>query len=100
MSLTVIIPNYNNEKYIGKCIKSVLSQSLLPDEIIIVDDCSTDSSKQIIKEFAENNARIKPFFLEENGGVSHARNYGIKRSEGEYITFLDADDYYCNKKKA
>ena len=99
MSVSVIIPNFNNEKYIKRCIESVLSQSFLPDEVIIVDDCSTDSSKEIINELAECSPLIKPFFLDENRGVSHARNYGIKQSNSNFITFLDADDFYYNDKK-
>lgn len=99
MSLSVIIPNYNNEKYISKCIDSVLSQSFLPDEIIIVDDCSSDSSVDIIKEYADKYSLVKPIFLSENIGVSSARNIGLKASKSEFVTTLDADDFYFNNKK-
>jgi len=98
-TLAVIIPSYNKEKYIGKCIESVLSQTLLPDEIIIVDDLSTDNSGEIIRTFSEKSDRIHPIFLEKNGGVSHARNVGIKCAVSEYVTFVDADDYYADKNK-
>lgn len=99
MSLAVIIPNYNNEKFLTKCIDSVLAQTLLPDEIIIVDDVSTDNSRELINELAKKSNIIKPIFLSENGGVSHARNTGIKAAESEYITTLDADDFYYSETK-
>jgi len=99
MTLSVIIPNYNNEKFLNKCLDSVLSQSVKPDEIIIVDDCSSDSSKEIIDSFASSCDIIKPVFLDNNLGVSHARNIGIREAKGEYITTLDADDFYYNNKK-
>jgi len=94
MTLSVIIPNYNKEKYIERCVNSILSQTLLPDEIIIVDDCSTDSSRDIIQNLREKNDRIIPVYLEKNGGVSNARNTGIARASSEYISFIDSDDYY------
>lgn len=93
-SLSVIIPNYNKEKYIERCIESIVSQTLLPDEIIVVDDCSTDGSREIIKRLSDRYSIIKPVFLEENGGVSNARNTGIKEAKSSYISFIDSDDYY------
>ena len=94
MTLSVIIPNYNKEKYIERCVESILSQTLLPDEIIIVDDCSTDGSRDIILRLKEKNERIIPVFLDKNGGVSNARNTGIEKATSEYISFIDSDDYY------
>lgn len=99
MSLSVIIPNYNNEKFIRKCLDSVLSQTLQPNEIIVVDDCSKDNSVAIIKDYEEKYPNIKGVYLEHNGGVSHARNTGILASTSEYVTTLDADDFYFNNQK-
>lgn len=93
-TLSVIIPNYNKEKYIKRCIESILSQTLVPDEIVIVDDCSTDNSRAVIEELAENNEIIRPVFLTENGGVSNARNIGAETAKSEYISYIDSDDYY------
>lgn len=98
-SLTVIIPNYNKEKYILKCIDSVMGQTYDISEIIIVDDCSTDQSPEVIRKIARENPKIHPVFLKQNQGVSHARNVGIAECRSEYITFLDSDDYYGNKDK-
>lgn len=99
-TLAVIIPNYNKSYYIKYTIESILNQSFLPNEIIIVDDCSTDCSKQIIQEYAQKFPHlIKPFFLDKNQGVQHARNYGVQQVSSQYITFVDSDDIYYNKDK-
>lgn len=99
MSLSVIIPNYNNEKFISKCLDSVLSQTYQPDEIIIVDDCSKDNSVSIIRDYESKYPHIKGIYLEQNGGVSHSRNTGILSATSEYITTLDGDDFYYNNQK-
>lgn len=98
-TLSVIIPSYNKCNYIQKCIQSVLEQSLLPNEIIVVDDRSTDNSREIIKSFCQKYDYIKAVYLEKNGGVSHARNVGLQSAKSEFVTFLDADDFYGNKYK-
>lgn len=99
-TLSVVIPNYNNSKFITKCIESIVSQSYEKlVEIIVVDDCSTDNSREIINELALKYSLIKPIFLEKNGKVSNARNTGLNAAIGEYITFVDADDYYYNPDK-
>lgn len=98
-SLAVIIPNYNKEAYLKKCIDSIMQQTVLPDEIIIVDDVSTDNSREIILLLAKGNSRIRPVFLEKNGGVSNARNIGVAYAKSDYITFLDSDDFYYNLDK-
>ena len=98
-SLSVIIPNYNKEKYIEKCITSILNQSVLPYEIIIVDDCSTDNSRSVIEELRKRSDRIKPIYLKKNGGVSNARNIGLKFAQSQYVTFTDSDDFYYNTHK-
>ena len=95
-SLAVIIPNYNKEKYLYDCVQSILRQTLLPNEIVIVDDCSSDCSRKVIDELKEKCNLIRAIYLEKNGGVSHARNIGLKNSKSEYVTFLDADDFYYN----
>lgn len=98
-SLAVIIPSYNKASYLRQCLDSVLSQSLLPDEIIAVDDCSTDSSREIIAEYAKKYDIVKPLLLEQNGGVSNARNKGLEYANTSYVSFIDADDFYYNTDK-
>lgn len=90
--VSVIVPVYNVEKYIEKCLKSLVEQTLKNIEIIIVNDGSTDNSKKIISKFAEKYSNIK-YYEKTNGGLSSARNYGIKYANGEYVAFLDSDDY-------
>lgn len=98
-TLSVIIPNYNNGIYLKKCISSILQQTFIPNEIIIVDDCSRDDSVDIIKNFEKNYNICKGIFLNENKGVSNARHIGIMNATSEYITTIDSDDYYFNNKK-
>lgn len=90
--ISVIIPIYNDEKYLSKCVDSVLAQSYKNLEIILIDDGSTDSSSQICDTYKENDPRIIVIH-QENSGVSVARNTGIDKSSGEYITFIDHDDW-------
>ena len=92
MKYSIIIPVYNVEKYIAKCLDSVLSQSYNNFEAIVVNDGTPDNSQQIIDEYAKKDNRIKPV-IKENGGLSDARNYGLKYASGDYIIFLDSDDY-------
>lgn len=98
-AVSVIIPNYNNEKYLSQCLDSIIEQSYKPAEIIVVDDCSTDSSREIIKKYEEKYDIIKGIYLEENKGVSNARNKGLESAKTPYVTFTDADDYYFSKDK-
>lgn len=88
---SIIIPVFNKEEYIRKTISSVLNQSFNNFELIIVDDGSTDSSIKIIKSFKDDRIKL---IKQENRGVSSARNKGISLAKGEYICFLDADDYW------
>ncbi len=90
--VTIIVPVYNAEKYLCKCVDSLLSQTLKHVEIILVDDGSTDSSVQICDKYASVDMRVKVLH-QQNQGVSVARNNGIKLATGEYIGFVDADDY-------
>ena len=94
--ISVIIPIYNVEKYLPKCINSVLNQTYSNLEIILVNDGSTDSCKQICEEYKKLDNRIK-IINKKNGGLSDARNYGIEASTGNYIAFLDSDDWIDKK---
>lgn len=97
--LSVIVPNYNKEKYIEKCILSILQQSYRDIEIIIVDDCSSDGSLACVKGLMRSYSNIRLIDLKENKGVSNARNVGFKSAKGEYITTIDSDDFYYNPQK-
>jgi glycosyltransferase involved in cell wall biosynthesis len=90
--ISVVIPVYNVQNYISECLISVMSQSLKEIEIIVVDDGSPDDSVQIVKEFQKFDPRIR-LVQKENGGLSSARNRGVVESIGEYVHFLDSDDY-------
>ncbi|MCM3338765.1 glycosyltransferase [Paenibacillus sp. MER TA 81-3] len=90
--LSVVIANYNKEQYLEQCLNSVIGQTLENIEIIVVDDGSTDNSSEILKRYEKQYKYIK-VYTQENAGVSAARNTGLKYAQGEYITFLDADDY-------
>lgn len=91
--VSVIIPIFNTEKYLRKCLDSVCNQTLSDIEIICIDDCSTDNSLNILKEYASKDNRIKLIEFKENKGAAVARNLGITEASGEYIAFLDSDDY-------
>lgn len=92
MSVSVIVPVFNSEKYLQKCIESLLNQSLSELEIIIIDDASSDGSKEILKKYLTDK-RIKVVSKPVNEGVSAARNDGINIATREYIGFVDSDDY-------
>lgn len=91
--ISVIIPIYNAEKFIIKCLDSVINQTFQDIEIICIDDCSTDNSKQILKDFASKDSRIKTIFFDKNKKQGGARNAGLDIAQGKYVTFVDADDY-------
>ena len=92
--ISVIMPLYNNEKYVAEAIQSVINQSYTDWELIIINDASTDNSQQIAENISKTDTRISLINLKENKGVSYARNLGIKKSKGEYISFLDSDDLW------
>lgn len=92
MKISVIIPVYNTAKYLEKCLESVLNQTLKDIEIICIDDGSDDNSLEILQNFAKRDGRIK-FLTQKNQGQSVARNVGIKEAQGEYIGFIDSDDW-------
>lgn len=97
--ISIIVANYNNDKYLCECIESVLNQSYTNLELIIVDDFSCDNSEKIINRYEILDKRVKGIFLKSNQGVSNARNTGVRYSTGKYITFLDSDDFYINSNK-
>ena len=90
--VSIIIPSYNVENYIAKGIESACAQSERNIEIVVIDDGSTDNTWNIIEDFAEKDSRIKAVH-QENGGVSSARNHALDIAEGEYVIFLDSDDW-------
>ena len=90
--ISIIVPIYNVEKYLRDCIESIINQTYTEIEIILVNDGSTDSSLEICKEYAEKNDKIK-IVNKKNGGLSDARNAGLRHATGKYIMFVDSDDY-------
>lgn len=94
--ISIIIPVFNVENYVGKCIESVLNQTYRNLQIILVDDGSTDSSGQICEEYAKKDSRILCFH-KENGGLSDARNFALDKAKGKYISFIDSDDFVSKK---
>lgn len=92
MDLSIIIPMYNVEKYLDRCIQSLVKHNLKNTEIILVDDGSPDNSGKIAEAWAEKYDYIKVFHT-ENHGLAEARNFGIKQACGKYVTFIDSDDY-------
>jgi len=95
--VSVIIPTYNRADLLPRAIKSVLSQTFQDFELIIVDDGSTDNTKEIVKSFQNKDERIK-YVYQDNQGESGARNTGLRESQGEYIAFLDSDDEWLPEK--
>ena len=89
---SIIVPNYNNDKFIGRCIKSILDQTFKNWEIIVIDNLSTDRSKEIIKTF--NDDRIRFYEVNNNGIIGKSRNIGINHSKGVWLSFLDSDDLW------
>ena len=94
--VSIIIPVYNVEQYLRQCLDSVINQTFKNIEIIAVNDCSTDNSLQIIKEYQQKDKRIVLVDLKQNVGLGFARNEGIKIAKGKYITFVDSDDWIAS----
>lgn len=94
--VSVVVPIYNVEKYIKKCMDSLVNQTLQEIQIIFVNDGSTDESGNIAKEYVSKYPNKIIYLEKENGGLSDARNFGMRYAEGEYIAFLDSDDYVEN----
>lgn len=93
--ISIIVPIYNAEKYLCECIDSILAQTYSDFELLLINDGSTDNSGSICNDYYQKDSRIKVFH-KENGGVSSARNLGILKSKGEYICFIDSDDFAEN----
>jgi len=91
--VSIIVPFYNVEKYIGRCIDSLIKQTYQNIEILLVDDCSTDYALEIAKKYSKTDSRINILQYEKNRGLAGARNYGIEKANGEYVLFVDSDDY-------
>ena len=96
--VSIITPSYNSSKFIEECVASVLLQSYTNWELLIVDDCSKDNSRDLLTNLAEKEDRIKLTFLDENIGAAKARNIAIRNAKGKYIAFLDSDDVWQKDK--
>ena len=93
IKITIIIPVYNTEKYLKRCLESIINQNFKDIEIIIINDCSSDSSLEIIKKYMNLDNRIFLINKNKNEGLSEARNSGIAKARGEYIIHIDSDDW-------
>lgn len=91
--LSIVIPNYNNAKYLNRCLDSILSARTADFEVIVIDDGSTDNSVECLESYKDKRLI---FYTQENQGVSAARNKGLSYAKGEYVTFCDADDFYID----
>ena len=91
--VSVVIPVYNAEKYLRPCMDSICAQTMREIEILCVDDGSTDSSVEILKEYAEKDSRVR-ILRQKNAGAGAARNYGLREARGEFLSFLDSDDFF------
>ena len=95
IKVSVLVAVYNADGYLAQCIESLLDQSLHDIEVICVDDASTDGSLKILQDYAAKDERIKVIHLSKNGGQAHARNVALKEARGEYVCFLDSDDWFA-----
>lgn len=91
--VSVIVPIYNTEKYLERCLKSIIKQTMEDIEILCIDDCSPDNSVEIVKKFCDQDNRIKLISHKQNLGLGGARNTGIKEASADYISGVDSDDY-------
>ena len=91
--ISIIIPNYNTEQYLPRCLNSLIGQTFKDIEIILIDDGSTDNSVKIMKEYAKQDNRIK-VIEQPNSGPARARNQGLENATGKYLMFCDSDDWY------
>lgn len=96
--VSIITPSYNSSKFIQECVNSVIAQTYKNWEMLIVDDCSKDDSREIIRFFSDRDKRIQYFFLNKNVGAAEARNVAIRNAKGRYIAFLDSDDIWLPQK--
>lgn len=91
--ISVIVPVYNASNFLIRCINSILNQTFVDFELILIDDCSVDDSYEICKQYAEKDERVRVVKNDVNHGVSYTRNNGIEISNGDYVAFVDSDDY-------
>ena len=98
-TVSIVIPNYNNAKYLPKCLDSVLAQDYPLEEIVVYDDCSTDDSREVLRGYADKDQRIRLILADENKGVSVARDTAIRSCRSEYVTTLDSDDFLYDNRK-
>lgn len=96
--VSIVVPCYNAEPFIGATLDSVLAQTFVDWECIVVDDASTDGSAAVIERYAKDNTRVRPVLLTANGGAAKARNAGLAAVRGKYLAFLDADDLWLPQK--
>ena len=93
--VSVLVPIYNVEHFLDRCIQSILNQTYKNIEVILVDDCSSDNSLSICYEYAKKDERVKVIKKETHTVVSDVRNLGLENSTGDYVMFVDSDDYVC-----
>lgn len=93
--ITIVVPNYNRQDYLGLALRSALDQTLQNLEVIVVDDGSTDNSMRVVEEIQKTDSRVRIFVHEKNRGPSAARNTGIRNAKSKHITFLDSDDLFA-----
>ena len=92
--VSVVMPAYNAGPYIEEAIDSVLNQTVTDLELIVIDDCSSDATAELIRRIADRDRRVRPFFNEQNLGVARTRNRGFELCRGRYVALLDSDDYW------
>ena len=97
MRFSIIVPVYNSEKYLNKCFESIINQTNQDFELLIINDGSPDNSQEIISRYQNKYPSKIRSFIKENGGLSDARNYGVAKAIGEYIVFVDSDDFINTK---
>ena len=93
--VTVLVAVYNASAFLSDCLDSLLNQTLRDIQVICIDDCSTDRSLEILQDYAQRDNRIEVIRLNENHGQAYARNEGLKMAKGQYVCFLDADDWFA-----
>src|SRR5690606_6353403 len=98
MKISVYIPSYNQKEYLFQAVESVLNQTLRPFEILIIDDCSTDGSQELIRNLANANPLVRYLFNETNEGIAGVRRKALENVRGDYFTYVDGDDLYLPNK--
>ena len=96
--VSIVVPCFNCEKYIGETIESVLNQTFSHFELLLIDDCSIDKTATKIKKYVKKDSRVKYYRLKENSGAAYSRNHGLSLAKGRFIAFLDADDIWVKDK--